>query len=770
MSLPTIPGYDVTELVGRGGMGRVYRATDRRLGRTVAVKVLLDAEDTELVVRFESEAKAVASLSHPNIARLFEFARTDSGQPYCVMEFVGGGTLADALDGKPLRAKLAAEILVTLARAIQAAHVEGILHRDLKPANILIADSSSRNRSADRQSTQHVGNAFSTDVSHRTVSANTPASSASATDVSPALLRIADFGLARRIEADSHVTRTGQIIGTPAYMAPEQASGMVMRPGPGVDIYSLGAILFEMLTGRLPFLGADSVETIMLLLTEDPPAPRTLQPSIPPDLETICLKCLEKKPSRRYLTAADLADELTRFLEDRPILAKPVSRLEHLMKWARRNPWKAIAISLFTASGLAAMIGVAALQAAYRSTSTANASLMTANQKLSRANAEIRDARDLTKDSLDQIVNRVRDRLYEVPQATQLMMDTSRDSVELHRRLHELDPDDLELSRSYVASLYSHVLLEWLHGSREQSTATYRELQSAFNELMPQHPGDRMLKVTRIKIMLDKTSYSDEEQDAESLHRDQLEVTQGIEELLHEHPEAPDVLRLASTVIQQQLNAAANAGDAAGYVAAARERVEFSRRYLQAESDEELKSQASVWLSQSQRVLAQGLVIVNDLAAAEAVLKEALTQLMASAREIEDRTFRHEKAQLLAETASIHSRLDNSVKANSEYADALALLLQLVQDFPDDLIYRSQVAGTLIRTAALSHAQGNSDHALVQLATAETHVQEILKLAPDHAEALTLSEAIPRFRAEILSAVSQPQNTPMNPPMPDLRE
>ena len=286
-----------------------------------------------------------------------------------------------------------------------------------------------------------------------------------------------------------HVTRTGQIVGTPAYMAPEQASGMVQRPGPGVDIYSLGAILFELLTGRPPFLGTDSVETIILLLSEDPPKPRTLVPTIPLDLQTICLKCLEKKPSRRYPSVHDLAEDLGRFIQGLPIHAKPVSRTEQVVKWARRNPWKASTLALFMASGISAVIGVAALQVANRKVTAANNELSLTNQQLTTANTLKRESLDLTKVALDRVVNRVRENLYDVPKATLLMMETSRDSVELHRSLYRLQPKDLGVCRSFSTSLYNHYLLESLHGGREQSAVVSQELNSLLAELLPQHPG-----------------------------------------------------------------------------------------------------------------------------------------------------------------------------------------------------------------------------------------------------------------------------------------
>ena len=309
--LPQVPGYRVEGLLGRGGMGVVYRAWHLRLNRAVALKMLLagPCARPEELERFLRESQAVAGLGHPNIVQVYDMGDVE-GRPYFTMELVEGGNLANQIRGVPQPAHQAAARVATLAEAIHAAHQSGIVHRDLKPANILLTR-----------------------------------------DGTP---KVTDFGLARRLEGDGGLTLSGVPVGTPSYMAPEQARGKRQEIGPATDVYALGAILYELLTGRPPFRAESATATLQQVLTDEPVSPTRLNPQAPRDLTTICLKCLSKEPHRRYSSAAALADDLRRFLRGEPIAARRAGRLERLARWARRSPAAAalLAISLLVATTL----------------------------------------------------------------------------------------------------------------------------------------------------------------------------------------------------------------------------------------------------------------------------------------------------------------------------------------------------------------------------------------------------------------------------------
>jgi tetratricopeptide (TPR) repeat protein/tRNA A-37 threonylcarbamoyl transferase component Bud32 len=323
---PEVPGYEIRGLLGRGGMGVVYHARDLALDRPVALKMIhpVGVITPEERLRFRFEAELAARVRHPNVVQVYEVGE-HAGQHYVALEYVEGGTLAERVrQGRPVP-RAAARLLATLAEAVGAAHAQGIIHRDLKPANVLLQRGEGP----------------------------TPPSP----DPVP---KIADFGLARQLDRSDRLTATGVIVGTPAYMAPEQARAEKYL-GPAVDIYALGAILYELLTGRPPFTGATGLELLARLVSEDPPPPSRLVASIPRDLEVICLKCLAREPGRRYPSAADLATDLHAFLEDRPITARPARWTERLGRWCRRHPAVAALTTALAVVVPAALVGLTLL-------------------------------------------------------------------------------------------------------------------------------------------------------------------------------------------------------------------------------------------------------------------------------------------------------------------------------------------------------------------------------------------------------------------------
>src|SRR3954452_16596596 len=318
--LPRAPGYELIGVLGRGGGGVVYKAVQVGLNRAVALKrPLAGAFATRSErLRFAREAELVAALRHPNIVQVYDVGEID-GQPYFTMEFVEGGSLAEAIAGTPRPARDAAGLVAHLADAVATAHRGGIVHRDLKPSNVLLA-----------------------------------------ADGTP---KISDFGLARRLEGGAALTLSGVPVGTPSYMAPEQALGRAAAVGPATDVYALGAILYELLTGRPPFRAATGAETLQQVISQEPAPPSRLNAQVPRDLETICLKCLHKEPARRYSSAEELADDLRRFGEGRPIQARRVGWSERTWRWSRRNPTVAALVATSLALvGLASGGGVWFLQ------------------------------------------------------------------------------------------------------------------------------------------------------------------------------------------------------------------------------------------------------------------------------------------------------------------------------------------------------------------------------------------------------------------------
>jgi len=299
---PTVPGYVILDIIGRGGMGVVYKARQVSLNRIVALKMILSGASAggEERARFRTEVAAMARLRHPNVVQIYEVGELPDGRPYFAMEFVEGTSLRQRLRGKPLPNRMAAELIEKLARAMHVVHDQGIVHRDLKPGNILLE-------------------------------------AAPEPGAGLGIPRITDFGVAKQLDVEDGQTRTGALVGSPGYIAPEQAAGRIHQIGPATDVYALGVILYELLTGRAPFRSNSVMKTIRLVLEQSPERLRLLNPQVDAALEAICLKCLEKNPLDRYATAEALADDLAAYLQGQPVLADASTSMHLLRLFLQEN-------------------------------------------------------------------------------------------------------------------------------------------------------------------------------------------------------------------------------------------------------------------------------------------------------------------------------------------------------------------------------------------------------------------------------------------------
>lgn len=386
----SVPDHELIKELGKGAMGVVYKARQTGLNRVVALKMILNAEfaGSQAVARFNGEAQSVAAVDHPNIIKVYQVGNF-AGKPFLSMEFVPGGSLDSRIGESPQDPMQSARLVAQIARGLAHVHRKGIVHRDLKPANILLAGPEGEDLSI----------------------------------VPLGLLtaKVGDFGLVKRIDDDSSRTRDGAIMGTPSYMAPEQAKGLNQEVGPAADIYGIGGILYDLLTGSPPFRGASVMNTIQQVINREPVSPRQLVDAVPADLATICLKCLEKDPARRYATADALADDLEAFLEHRPIVARPAGWWERSWKWCRRNPAPAVAIAAVSAL-LVALAGAGGLAAtAYRARSEADkAAAEAANIQSAKDKADAENAQKQSKlamENLEAAERNARDRAENLARA-----------------------------------------------------------------------------------------------------------------------------------------------------------------------------------------------------------------------------------------------------------------------------------------------------------------------------------------------------------------
>jgi tetratricopeptide (TPR) repeat protein/tRNA A-37 threonylcarbamoyl transferase component Bud32 len=464
-----VPGYELLGELGRGGMGVVYKARHLRLNRPVALKMVLSGEFARSIdlERFNSEARRLAKVQHPNIVHIYDVGEY-AGRPYFAMEYVDGGTLAGHLAGRPQPPPDAAKLTETLALAVHAAHQRGIVHRDLKPANVLLVRGESSKPTTPRSPL----------TTHQ--------------------LKIADFGLAKETE-EASATVTGGVLGTPSYMSPEQAAGRSHEVGPAADIYSLGTILYEMLAGRPPFRGRTPRETIDKVLKEEPPSLRTSRPEVPRDLETVCLKCLHKDPARRYASAKHLAEDLRRFLDGVPILARPVGTAERLWMWARRRP----AMAALTATVAVSLVVLVAGGAYFndllrheRDVARGERNEAQRQRQIAQDNAALAEARfRQSKQAVDRYYSEVSENvLLDEPGLEPLrltLLGLARDYYNGFVREHGNDPT---VRADRARGLFRLAQITGDVGQWGEAASPLEQARNQFQQLLEQSPGDPGLR------------------------------------------------------------------------------------------------------------------------------------------------------------------------------------------------------------------------------------------------------------------------------------
>ncbi len=622
-------------------MGVVYKARQTKLGRVVALKMILSgahAGEADLG-RFRTEAEAIARLQHPNIVQVFEVGE-HGGLPFFSLEFCPGGSLAQKLNGTPLPAREAAALVETLARAMQAAHEQHVIHRDLKPANVLLAE-----------------------------------------DGTP---KITDFGLAKKLD-EAGQTQSGAIVGTPSYMAPEQASGKSGAIGPACDVYALGAILYECLTGRPPFKAATALDTILQVMSDEPVPPRQLQSTTPRDLETICLKCLHKEPQQRYLTAEALAADLRRFQADEPIAARPRGRWERAWRWCRRNKAVAAAVG-FAVLFLVVGTGVSITLAFW---AMANA-----------ARAQNREQEVLVeqKKTRDALAAEARRRL----QARQAL-DTLTDGVigDLLARHQELEPQQ---------KAFLEKVLKLQQELAQDAGTDVESLRSA---------AEGQMRVAAIQHRLSRLP------EAEQTYRAALELYERLQRM---EPDEP-------MYMARQANAWNNLGNVLREAGQPQEAIDALQRSLQ------LTGQAG-GLDRLRTHMNLALIreLVDDLPGAVAGYREVLAGLA----DVEAAPAASEEA--LALLAQCRSNLGSALNSRGQDRDAAQYLRQaiatfrlLCRRFPDKPVYRSGLAKAL-------HNLGSAREGLADFAEAERLFGEAAevekKLVHDYA-------GVPEYRADL---------------------
>lgn len=666
----TVGPHEILCEIGRGGMGVVYQARRLGLNRIVAVKMLLgiDHATPQQVQRFRDECEAVARLQHPNIVQIFEMGEQD-GHPYFSLEFVDGGGLDQLLARSLPTSREAAQLVETLAMAIGYAHERGIVHRDLKPANVLL---------------------------QRTIPLRKPVETELPATLSESVPKITDFGLAKQLaETDAGQTRSGTIIGTPGYMAPEQADGRKHQIGPAADIHALGAILYEMLVGKPPFQADALWETLERVRTRQPSFPAEFQWRVPRDLQTICLKCLEKEPSQRYRTAQSLAEDLRRFLNHETILARRADSVERFARWCRRKP---LVASLMGALIIALFLGVVGVTGQWRRAErlaevalehrdAAKVERNVAISERKRAEENLQRARGV----VDRLTRLAQD-LADQPHMEDVRRAALEETISFYEGFLADNGDDPQLQ---LEAGLAHVRVAYLQDQLGQQQLAEATLANG-HRLLSQIPGgyaarpECRLELARcLNQMGHVRRHQGRFPEAETSYVESIGILQ---ELLAVHPEDMDCQALLANTLCNR---------AAGMQSLARidEAEKLCREGLQLQADVVRRRPRDAW-AQTELALIQdslGLILRRERRLTESLemCREALatrTQVATAAPSVS--IYRQNLGQSHQNLGEVLRRLGRFDEAIVSYREALRLRKQLVSDFPRNALYRDHLAAS----------------------------------------------------------------------------
>jgi serine/threonine-protein kinase len=696
----SVAGYEILGVLGRGAMGVVYKARQRGLKRLVALKMILSGEHASALDlrRFSAEANAVARLQHPGIVQIYEVGE-DAGRPFFSLELVDGASLHKKIQGTPLPPAEAARLLQHMAVAMAYAHQHGVIHRDLKPANVLLT--------------------------------------------SDGMPKIGDFGLAKEIEErESGLTRTGTVLGTPSYMSPEQAQGQPDEVGPLADVYSLGAILYDMLTGRPPFRGTSVLDTLEQLRTREPVPPMQFQPGVPRDLETICLKCLQKDRARRYASAGDLAADLGRFLRGEPILARPVTKVERTVRWCRRNPGKAATIVLailgvasyiLSVTVLAGMLKVekdAADDAREKAVEARNV----ARENEREANRQVENQRKTATQSMIGMAD-VSDQLFNVLQDKRLSLNASPEVKKLRAKALDDLRNQLENISKKVQNAstdtFANLLMTQLIGDRmhklgqaDKARETFEAGRKATRERAALEPNSDKARANLgiIEQRLGDVAL-ELEGDARTARGHYVEARRLHEEVQRQPKSGEYTPRQIQIALGHDDVHLGRALVALGQATAARQYLEEALRYRQEWSDDDPKNaeprsyimEARMWL---------GIVAwhVGDSKAAE----EQSGAALAIGRDLQAKfpdylPFFAELAEVLGACGDVQLRLGKPAAAHKHYQDSLDKLNVVLAKNPDAIEHQPLLA--------LTHERLGQAHALLKEdAGAAKHFKQAMQL------------------------------------------